>query len=66
MAKTVSVGDQVCWLMISGVTIDGRPLYREWMSGSVLSIELDGAYLVRRAIGGVCLATTADLAREWE
>ncbi len=65
MPKPVSVGDQVCWLMVSGVTLDGRPLYRNWMSGEVLGIESDGAYLVWRAIGGTCIVTTDILAREW-
>jgi hypothetical protein len=66
MAKTLSVGDQICWLAVSGATLDGRPVYRDWMSGTILGIELDGSYLVRRAIGGVCLVTTDVLARTWE
>ncbi len=60
------LGDQICWLAVSGVDVNGRLIYRDWMSGTIVGIELDGSYLVRRAIGGICLVDAATLARTYD
>jgi hypothetical protein len=44
--RTLSAGTTVCWRMISGIDIDGRPIFNDWCAGTVVGPHPDDASLI--------------------